>query len=92
MREKKPKKEKKQRIVYIDDGRTLADMSEVDKARGRDGIFGKSHRQDGRPTFRECLRTYFESVKLMVLPMLVTIGILSLAFLLFWLSASCAGA
>ena len=79
---KKPKK--KSRPRYIDDGRTIVDMTPVDEARGKRRPTSSG---GGRPrsTFQEQFRTYIESVKLMVVPMLVTIGIISAAFFLFWL-------
>ncbi len=83
MKEKKtpPKNEKKQKPRYIDDGRSFCDMTQLDKAYGRTTRQGPGQ----RPTFRGCLKTYWESVKMMFLPMLVTLGIVSLAFLIMWL-------
>ena len=71
------KKEKKEKIRYIDDGRTLADMS---------GVRGVDKRYTGpKGGFKAQLNTYWNTVKLMFVPMLVTIGIISLAFLIMWL-------
>lgn len=71
------KKEKKEKIRYIDDGRTLADMS---------GLRGVDKRYTGpKGGFKAQLTTYWNTVKLMFVPMLVTIGIISLAFLIMWL-------
>lgn len=76
---KKPKKEK---ITYIDDGRTIADMSNV--TGGREW---KSTSSSSR--FRDIWRTYWNATKMMLLPMLVVIGFLIVAFvimaLIFWL-------
>jgi hypothetical protein len=72
-------KKKKEKTVYIDDGSTISDMS---------ALGGRSYRRDGsfgRPTFRDCFRTYICAVKMMLLPMLVTIGIIAVAFLLIYL-------
>jgi len=82
----KPKKPKKERPVYYDDGRSLADMSALDRAQGRTP---KEERPAPRPraSFREQLSTYFAAVRMMILPMLVTMGIIALAFLLIWLWA-----
>ena len=79
-----PKKPKKERPRYIDDGRTIVDMSALDEARGKRRT--TSH-GGGRPrsTFKEQFRTYIESVKMMFVPMLVTMGIISAAFFIFWL-------
>ena len=93
-------KKKREKVVWVDDGRTIADMSNL-PARG----FGRSL-SDARPKkemsesekqfyrsnpkWREYLATYFAAVKMMILPMLVTIGILSLAFLILYLLAQAA--
>lgn len=71
------KKEKNPKIKYIDDGRTLADMS---------GLRGVDKRYTGpKGGFKAQARTYWNAVKLMFVPMMVTIGIISLAFLIMWL-------
>ena len=82
------KKEKKQKITYIDDGSSIADMSGV----GRGGAKPqKSKQQKKRPeplarsSGKEIFRTYIESVKLMFLPMLAVLGLLAIAFLLVYL-------
>lgn len=71
------KKQKKAKVRYIDDGRSLADMS---------GIRGGDRRHySSKGTLRDQARTYWNAVKLMFIPMLVTIGIISLAFFIMWL-------
>jgi hypothetical protein len=80
-------KQKKEKIRYIDDGRSLADMSALGGRRTAD------RRQEPLPLdhagrFRACARTYWESVKLMFIPCLVTLGIIAAAFFIFWLLAS----
>lgn len=93
-------KKKREKVVWVDDGRTIADMSNL-PTRG----FGKSL-SDARPKkemsesekqfyrsspkWRDCVATYFAAVKMMILPMLVTIGILTLAFLIFYVLANLA--
>ena len=79
MRDKKNKKEK---IIYIDDGRTISDMSGV-----------KSNldwtRKGTSSSFSDIWRTYWSAVGMMIKPMLVTIAFLVAAFLIialiFWL-------
>lgn len=78
-KEKKPKKEK---IKYIDDGRTIADMS---------GVSGGTPQWAKRGTsssFKDIRRTYWSAVRMMFKPMLVVIGFLLVAFLIvtliFW--------
>lgn len=69
-------KKKKEKITYVDDGRTLADMS---------GISGGSRLPQNpyRSTWREKWDTYWNAVKMMFTPMLVVIcGILIVYMLL----------
>ena len=71
------KKQKKEKVRYIDDGRTIADMS---------ALSGVDKRYTGpKGTFKDQVRTYWNTVKLMFVPMMVTIGIITLAFLIMWL-------
>ncbi len=69
------KKKKKKKTVYVDDGRTVADMS---------GLYGQRSR-GAKGTVKDQARTYFEAMKMMFIPMLVTIGIISVAFFIAWL-------
>ena len=82
------KKKKKQKTVYIDDGRTIADMSGV----SRPSLFGSvEDRSQGAPKSAPRVKgmtkfeTYKNAVKMMIVPMLVTIGIITLAYLLMYL-------
>ena len=70
MSEDKPKK--KQKIVYIDDGSTVADMS---------GTFGKNGPQP-KSTFKERAKTFFTVAKKMVIPLLITLMALTLVYIL----------
>ena len=96
----KNKKKKKVKTVYIDDGSTIADMSGVSGARPRAfGSRPKSkhdHNNNNAPSkdsgavytgnkFKDSFRTYFRAVKLMIFPMLVTMGIITAAFLIVWI-------
>ena len=83
MKDKKNKKDKR-KVVYIDDGSTVADMSQ---------LYGSAPKKNGRghrSSLKEQLQTYFSTVKLMLLPMLITMGVISLAFLLVYLLLSLA--
>lgn len=75
-------KKKKEKITYIDDGRSLADMSGVSG-----GFSWKKKSTSSRA--RDIWRTYWNATKMMFLPMLVVIGFLIAAFLItalfFWL-------
>ncbi len=63
-----PMGKKKEKIRYIDDGRTLADMSNV-------GCPRLSNRNPARPRpeAKEVWKTYWNAVKMMFVPMLVVI-------------------
>lgn len=58
---------KKEKIKYVDDGRTIADMTGV-KSGPR---LGNSAPLRPRPKAKEVWRTYWEAVKMMFGPMLV---------------------
>lgn len=86
---KKSNKPKKEKPIYIDDGRTIADMSSLSKGQGKQKNTDNG-RAGNRPAaqsskWREYRQTYFAAVRMMFLPMLVTIGIISVAFFIMWL-------
>ena len=94
-KEKKAKRPKKEKVVYIDDGSTVVDMSGFDSARRRapqgQGRNNNAYKPlKSRTRFKDCAKTYFDSVKMMLVPMIVVLLILGglyllLAFLL-WLA------
>ena len=75
----KKDKKKKKKTEYIDDGRTVVDMSSFG---GRRDVPKDSDR-----SFKAQWRTYITSVKMMIVPMLCVIAIIFLAFLIFYLIA-----
>ena len=81
--------EKKEKPKYIDDGSTVVDMTDVrgGKTAGTPKPSNKNRGSSYRPraTFKEQLRTYIESVKMMFVPMLVVIAGICVLFLLLWL-------
>ena len=77
MSEKK-KKEKKQKVTYIDDGRTIADMSVL-------GYTPRGNAQGGS-SFKDKWNTYWGAVRMMLLPTLVVVGIITLAYLIMYLA------
>ena len=86
-------KKKKEKITYVDDGRTIADMSAVGGGKNRhtgkkdDPKAQKSAPRllpGGHSTMKEQAETFFGAMRMMFLPMLVVIGILCLAFLIVW--------
>ena len=68
----KAKDGEKEKIIYIDDGSTVADMSGTRK--------GKEPKQ--RSTAREKMKTYFAVVKKMIVPLLCTLCAFSLIYVL----------
>lgn len=60
-------KKKREKVVYVDDGSTIADMS------GVRGGFSQPRRRESRPraSLKEQLRTYWAATKLMLLPTLI---------------------
>ena len=89
MKQKKEKKAKKEKITYVDDGSRIADMSFLDPAPRRDPMADIDKKP--RPRWRQIIDTYFDSMKMMLLPTLVIVGLIAVAFaviwLIFWLSA-----
>ncbi len=78
MSEKKDeKKERKVKIVYYDDGSTVADMQGTRK--------DKTPRQ--KVPFRERARTFFTVMKKMVIPMLITLAALTLVYIIMLAAA-----
>ncbi len=75
-------KEKKEKIIYVDDGRTIADMSGVSKR------FEPSEKRP-KSDWKDIWRTYWSATKMMFRPMLVVIGFLivifAIAYLFFWI-------
>ncbi len=80
----KPKKEK---ITYIDDGSTIADMSGVGNRSPRPNPHHRDRAGKPAPTSRagRIWQTYLDAVRAMVGPMLVTIGGITVVFLLVWI-------
>ena len=73
------KRAKKERPVYVDDGRTVADMS---------GVAGpRLSRKPGqiRSSAKDQWQTYKAAVKMMVKPMLVVITAMTIVYLIFYL-------
>ena len=71
------KREKKVKVVYYDDGSTVADMSGTRKE--------KTPRQ--KATFKEQARTFITVMKKMVLPMLATLAALTIVYIIILAAA-----
>ncbi len=75
-------KNKKEKIIYIDDGRTIADMS---------GLPSRAAwtKRGTTSSFKEIWRTYWQATKMMLKPTLIAVGFLVVVFLIitiiFWL-------
>ena len=77
-------RKKKEKVVYVDDGRSLADMSGVSSP----GLSGKSGQY--RASFKEQWQTYLSAVKMTVKPMLLVIAALCIAYGIVYLLFSLA--
>ena len=58
-------KKKKEKVIYVDDGRTIADMSGL-----RTGLRLKSNPYRPPLKFKDVLKTYFSAVKMMFMPIM----------------------
>ena len=78
----KKEKKKKEKIRYIDDGRTISDMSGI-----HDGMGWA--KKGTTSSFSDIWKTYWNAVRMMFLPMLVVIGAIILLYLIltivFWI-------
>lgn len=72
------KKKKRNKVTYIDDGSTIADMSALGARSGKDGMKLPSSLSDRTKTF-------FGAMKMMIGPMFVAITIIGVTFLIGWL-------
>ncbi len=76
------KKTKKQKITYIDDGRTIADMSNLPSR-------VQWAKRGTTSSFKDIWRTYWQATKMMLKPTLVAVGFLVVIYLIvtiiFWL-------
>jgi hypothetical protein len=79
----KKNSKKKEKIKYIDDGRTIADMSGTSRSNpllGNSSL--SSPRGKSRASAKEAWQTYWAAVKTMFFPMLVVMMIITAAFLI----------
>ncbi len=82
---KKEKKQKKEKIIYIDDGSTVSDMSAFGSKKPKDSVPYTDKQDRPLPRWRQILHTYFDSMGMMFLPMLVFMGVIAVIFLILWL-------
>ena len=70
---------KKEKITYIDDGRTIADMSGISGPR-----LGKRNPASPRPAAKEVWKTYWNAVKMMIGPMITVICALGVIYMILY--------
>lgn len=77
----KKKKEKKEKIRYVDDGSSVADMSGVSGPR-----LGKRNPSSPRVSYKDAWHTYWDAVKMMFGPMLfVVVGLIVVYMLVYFI-------
>jgi hypothetical protein len=72
------KKKKKEKIIYYDDNSTISDMSSVN----RTGQKRTPPPPKPQSTAREKWQTYWQSVKMMFIPMCIALAVITVLFLL----------
>ena len=77
---------KKEKITYIDDGRTLSDMSGVSGRR-----LGNRNPSRPRPSAKEVWQTYWNAVKMMIGPMLIVVVGIFVVYMILWFLLMLAG-
>ena len=70
---------KKEKFTYVDDGRTIADMSGITGPR-----LGKRNPYSPGPSFKEVWKTYWNAVKMMVGPMITVICALGVIYMILY--------
>lgn len=72
-------KKKKEKIIYVDDGRTIADMSGVSSG---PRLSGRGVRP--APKFKDVWKTYWGAVKMMFTPMLVVVVAMCVIYMILY--------
>lgn len=84
---------KKEKIIWVDDGRTIADMTGIgrrgyvpprNEPKAHGGTSGSKPLKYHAP-LKEQLRTFFDAMGLMILPTLAIIGLLLVLFLIMYI-------
>ena len=71
------KPSKKKKVKYIDDGRTIADMTTLS------GGYNLPRLQ--RSSFKQRAKTYFQTCRMMLLPMFIVMAAICVIFGILWL-------
>ena len=80
-------KKKKEKITYVDDGRTIVDMSGISSG----PRLAERNPARPHPKFKDVWTTYWNAVKLMFLPMLAVMGGLVIIYAVIYILFSVAG-
>ena len=70
---------KKKKTIWVDDGRTIADMSGIDHPRLSRSRYAPTS------TAKEKWNTYWNAVKMMFVPMIITMTVIGVIYLIIWL-------
>ena len=73
-----PKNKKKKKTVYVDDGRSLADMSGIQHPRLTKNKYAP------RSSAKDKWSTYWQAVKMMIVPMLITMTAIAVIYMILW--------
>ena len=76
-------KKKKEKVVYYDDGSTISDMSGVQGSK-KPNKYPTSRYQS---TWKDKTKTFFEAMKMMIIPCIIALLVLSILFMIFSLLA-----
>lgn len=77
----KKQKKKKEKVIYYDDNSTIADMSNVTRI-GQKKPNSPQKQPQRRSTAKEKWRTYWSTVKMMLMPMCVVLLIIAALYLM----------
>jgi hypothetical protein len=82
------KKKKKEKIIYYDDYSTISDMSGVGRARPPKQGSQKESRQTPQTVYKPSKwKTYWSSVRMMLVPCLIALGVLGGLYLIIMLAS-----
>lgn len=81
----KTQKEPKEKIIYYDDNSTIADMSNVGRkkpnANANTPTDPTMRKVKPYSTAKDKWKTYWDAVKMMILPMFIVLGVLAVLYL-----------
>lgn len=77
------KKNKKEKVVYYDDGSSISDMSEV-----KPSYIVKAAKSKSTSSFKEKWKTYWAAVKMMLLPMFLVLAVIFVLYLITMLTVA----